>query len=111
FGWRANLCARKGPLTAVDHARDIAVQDPNLDFVVFSGVVLPEARPPDEEVARTLETRVDWLAERMGSAPIPVIPVGSTCVNVSDYGRELLTPLALLFLSRLHPRMYTLSHP
>ena len=110
FGTLANLSARKGPLTAVDHALDIAVQDPNLDFVLFSGVVLPEARPPDEEVARTLETRVDWLARRMGSAPIPVIPVGSTCVNVSDYGRELLTRRGLNILGGLDLGMRALGH-
>jgi len=89
FGTLANLSGKKGPLQAVDHALDIAVQDQNLDFVLFSGVVLPEARPPDTEAARTLEARVGWLAMRMGSAPIPVIPVASTCVNVSDYGRGL----------------------
>ena len=55
---------RTTPLTAIDHALDAAVQDPDLDFVLFTGVTLPEARPPDEAAA-ALETRVDWLAERM----------------------------------------------
>ena len=110
FGVLANLSGQKGPLTAVDHALDIAVQDPNLDFVLFSGVTLPEARPPDEDAARTLETRVDWLAMRMGSAPIPVIPVGSTCVNVSDYGRELLRKHGITFLGGLDLGMTALGH-
>ena len=110
FGTLANLSGRKGPLTAVDHALDIAVQDPNLDFVLFSGVTLPEARPPDEEAARTLETRVDWLAMRMASAPIPVIGVGSTCVNVSDYGRGLLSKHGINFLGGLDLGMTALGH-
>jgi len=110
FGTLANLSGKKGPLTAVDHALDLAVQDPNLDFVLFSGVVLPEARPPDEETARALETRVDWLAMRMGSAPIPVIPVASTCVNVSDYGRGLLTRHGLNILGGLHLGLGALGH-
>jgi acyl-CoA synthetase (NDP forming) len=110
FGVLANLSGKKGPLTAVDHALDIAVQDPNLDFVLFSGVTLPEARPPDEDAARTLETRVDWLAERMGSAPIPVIPVASTCVNVSDYGRGLLMRHGLNFLGGLNLGLGALGH-
>ena len=110
FGVLANLSGKKGPLTAVDHALDIAVQDPNLDFVLFSGVTLPEARPPDEDAARTLETRVDWLAMRMGSAPIPIIPVGSTCVNVSDYGRELLRKHGINFLGGLDLGMTALGH-
>ena len=110
FGVLANLSGKKGPLTAVDHALDIAVQDPNLDFVLFSGVTLPEARPPDEDAARTLETRVDWLAMRMGSAPIPIIPVGSTCVNLSDYGRELLRKHGITFLGGLDLAMTALGH-
>jgi len=101
FGTLANLSARKGPLGAIDHALDIAVQDPNLDFILFSGVTLPEARPADEDVARTLEYRVDWLAGRMASSPIPVILAGTTCVNVSDYGRGLLTRHGLVVLGGL----------
>ena len=110
FGVLANLSGKKGPLTAVDHALDIAVQDPNLDFVLFSGVTLPEARPPDEDVAATLETRVDRLAMRMGSAPIPIIPVATTCVNVSDYSRGLLRRHGITFLGGLDLGMTALGH-
>jgi acetate---CoA ligase (ADP-forming) len=102
FDTLANLSARTGALTAVDHALDIAVEDPSLDFILFTGVNLPETRPPDEAMARTLEGRLDWLAERMASAPIPVITVGTTCVNVSDYGRELLTTHGLNVLGGLN---------
>jgi acyl-CoA synthetase (NDP forming) len=110
FGVLANLSGKKGPLTAVDHALDIAVQDPNLDFVLFSGVTLPEARPPDQDAADTLEARVEWLAMRMGSAPIPVIPVASTCVNVSDYGRELLRKHGINVLGGLDLGMTALGY-
>jgi acyl-CoA synthetase (NDP forming) len=110
FGTLANLSGKKGQLTAVDHALDIAVQDPNLDFVLFSGVTLPEARPLDEGAARTLETRVEWLAERTGSTPIPVIPVASTCVNVSDYGRGLLMRHGLNILGGLNLGLGALGH-
>jgi acyl-CoA synthetase (NDP forming) len=110
FGVLANLSGKKGPLTAVDYALDIAVQDPNLDFVLFSGVTLPEARPPDEDAAATLETRVDWLAMRMGSAPIPIIPVATTCVNVSDYSRGLLRKHGITFLGALDLGMTALGH-
>jgi acetate---CoA ligase (ADP-forming) len=82
---------RTSALTAIDHALDAAVADPGLDFVVFSGVNLPDARPPDEVQARLIEERLSWLAERVASAPVPVIPMGPTCVDVSAYGRELLT--------------------
>ena len=81
---------RTSALTAIDHALDAAVSDPGLDFVLFSGLTLPDARPADEELARLLDERVAWLGQRMASAPIPVIAVGSTCVDVTSYGRELM---------------------
>ncbi len=110
FGALANLSARTGPLTDVDHALGLAVRDPNLDFVLFSGLTLPEARPPDEGMARALEARVDWLAGRMASAPIPVIPVASTCVNISDYGLGLLTRHGITVLAGLNLGIGALGH-
>jgi acetate---CoA ligase (ADP-forming) len=91
----------RGTRTAIDHALDIAVDDPGLDFVLFSGVNLPDARPPDEAMASLIEHRIDWLAERMSSSPIPVIPIGSTCVDLSGYGRELLTRTGIHVLGGL----------
>jgi acetate---CoA ligase (ADP-forming) len=82
--------ARTTTLTAIDEALDAAVEDPSLDFVLFTGVTLPDVRPPDEAAARLLEARIDWIAERMRTAPIPVIPIASTCVDVGGYARELL---------------------
>src|SRR5262249_50779088 len=46
--------------------------------------------PPDEAVAGLLEARLGWIAARMASAPIPVIPIASTCVDVTGYARDLL---------------------
>jgi acyl-CoA synthetase (NDP forming) len=110
FGALANLSATTGPLTALDHALDIAVDDPNLDFILFAGLTLPEARPPDEAVASILERRLDWLAQRMASSPIPVILVGTTCVNVSDYGRKLLTAHGINVLGGLNLGVSALGH-
>jgi acetate---CoA ligase (ADP-forming) len=82
---------RVAPLTAIDHALDAALADPGLDFVLFCGVTIPDVRPPDERLAGLVEQRVRWLGERIASAPIPVIPMGSTCVDVSGYAWDLLT--------------------
>jgi len=82
--------ARTTTLTAIDRALDVAVEDPGLDFVLFTGITIPDARPPDETAARLLEARLDWVAQRLASAPIPVIPIASTCVDVNGYARELL---------------------
>jgi acyl-CoA synthetase (NDP forming) len=82
--------ARTSPLTAIDHALDAAVEDPGLDFVVFTGFTVPEARPPDEAAAALLEERVAWLASRVQAAPIPVIGMGATCTDLTGYARDLL---------------------
>jgi acyl-CoA synthetase (NDP forming) len=61
-------------------------------------------------MAATLEARLAWLAQRMASAPIPVIPVGSTCVDVSPYGRQLLTQHGLTVLGGLNEGINALGH-
>jgi acetate---CoA ligase (ADP-forming) len=81
---------RTTALTPVDAALDLAVADPGLDFVLYSGLSLPDAQPPDEASALALDERVAWLAQRIANAPIPVIATTSTCVDLSDYGRSLL---------------------
>jgi acetate---CoA ligase (ADP-forming) len=81
---------RTSALTAIDHALDAAVDDPGLDFVFFSGPSLPDVRPADEKVAGLLEDRVAWLGQRMASSPVPVVPVGYTCVDVAEFAAGLL---------------------
>ena len=101
---------RQTALTAVDHALDAAVADPGLDFVLFCGLTVPDARSPDEELARLLEERVRWLGERIASAPIPVIPMGTTCVDVSDYARDLMTRHGVHLLGGIDLGMQALGH-
>jgi len=110
FGTLANLFGRTGPLTAVDHALDIAAADPNLDFILFLGLTLPEVRPPDETMALALESRVQWLARQLASSPIPVIPASTTCVDISGYGRDLLTRHRLTILGGLDVGIGALGH-
>ena len=97
-------------LTAIDHALDAALSDPGLDFVLFCGVTAPEARPPDERVAGMAEERVRWLAERIASAPIPVIPMGTTCIDVSGYARDLLVKHGVHLLGGVDLGMRALGH-
>jgi acetate---CoA ligase (ADP-forming) len=81
--------ARTSALTAIDHALEAAMVDPRLDFVLSTGFSIPDARPPDP-AAKLLEDRLAWVAERMRTAPIPVIPMSLTCTDVSAYPREVL---------------------
>jgi acetate---CoA ligase (ADP-forming) len=101
---------RTEALSPVDHALDAALDDPGLDFVLFNGLVVPDARPPDERAAGRLEERARWLGERMAAAPIPVIPVGSTCVDVSSYGRDLLGANHIHLLGGFEAGLAALGH-
>ena len=102
--------ARTEALTAIDHALDAALDDPGLDFVLFCGLTVPDARPPDDGTASRLEERVRWLGERLAAAPIPVITMGSTCVDVSGYGRELLGRHHIHLLGGFDLGLRTLGH-
>jgi acyl-CoA synthetase (NDP forming) len=90
YGGLANLGTRTAR-AAIDVALDAAATDPNLDFILYTGLTLPAVRPPDEATATMMESKLDWFAQRVASSPIPVIPVSSTCVDLAGYGREQLT--------------------
>jgi acetate---CoA ligase (ADP-forming) len=101
---------RTEALTAVDHVLDAVVADPGIDFVLFTGMTVPDARPEDEVLAGMLAERARWLAERIASAPVPVIPVGHTCVNLSPYARELLGGNGIHMLPGIDLGMTALGH-
>ncbi|HEX6855411.1 MAG TPA: acetate--CoA ligase family protein [Streptosporangiaceae bacterium] len=102
--------SRTSALTPVDHALDAAVGDPGLDLVLFAGLSLPDARPPDERLAAALEARVAWVAQRIGSSPVPVIPIGATCTDVSPYAREVLGRNGLHLLGGIEFGLAALGH-
>jgi acyl-CoA synthetase (NDP forming) len=97
----ANVIGRDS-MSAIDHALDIAADDPNLDFILFSGTNLPDARPADEALATSTENRVSWLAQRIASSPVPVIQVASTCNDLGPYARKLLAEQNTTVLGGLH---------
>jgi acetate---CoA ligase (ADP-forming) len=101
---------RTAALTAVDHVLDAVVSDPGIDFALFTGLTLPDARPEDEVLAGMLAERVRWLGERIASAPVPVIPVGHTCVNLGRYARELLSANGIHMLPGIDLGMTALGH-
>jgi len=82
--------ARTSMMTAIDHALDAAIEDEGLDFAIFTGVTVPDSRPPDDAMAALLESRLAWLAGRLRDSRIPVLPMGMTCTDVGPYPRELL---------------------
>ena len=101
---------RTSALTPADHVLNAALADPGLDFVLYTGLTLPDAKPPDERLAAMLTERAAWLSDRIASAPIPVIAVGHTCVDVSAYARELLTRNGIHMLAGIDLGMTALGH-
>jgi len=101
YGGLANLGTRTAR-AAIDVALDAAADDPNLDFILYTGLTLPAVRPPDEAMATMMESKLDWFAQRVASSPVPVIPVSSTCVDLAGYGREQLTSRGLYQLPGLN---------
>ncbi|MGH3292741.1 MAG: acetate--CoA ligase family protein, partial [Trebonia sp.] len=97
----ANVIGRDS-MSAIDHALDIAAEDPNLDFILFSGANLPDTKPADEALAASTANRVKWLAQRIASSPIPVVPVASTCNDLGPYARQLLAERDMTVLGGLH---------
>jgi acyl-CoA synthetase (NDP forming) len=97
----ANVIGREA-MPAIDHALDIAADDPNLDLILFSGANLPDTRPADEALATATENRVSWLAQRIASSPVPVISVASTCNDLGPYARQLLAEQNMTVLGGLH---------
>src|ERR1700722_10910848 len=101
YGTLANIGVRTAR-SAIDVALDAAADDPNLDFILYGGLTLPAVRPPDDAMAAAMETRLDWFAQRIASSPIPVIPVSSTCVDLTGYAREQLGSRGLYLLPGLN---------
>jgi acyl-CoA synthetase (NDP forming) len=102
--------SRTSALTPVDHALDAAVGDPGLDLVLFAGLSLPDARPPDERLAAALEARVAWVAQRIADSPVPVIPIGVTCTDVSPYARDVLGRNGLHLLGGIEFGLAAVGH-
>jgi acyl-CoA synthetase (NDP forming) len=109
YGSLANISSNQGSLSAIDRSLDIAADDPNLDFILFTAT-LPEARPPDEATATATESRIKWLADRIASSPIPVVPISTTCSDISGYGRSLLAASGLTLLAGLDLAVSAMGH-
>ena len=68
------------------------IDDPGLDFVLFGGVNLPDAAPPDEPLAAVMDEPAGVDQPSASPArPIPVIPIGSTSVDIGPHAREVLS--------------------
>ncbi|MGH3096520.1 MAG: acetate--CoA ligase family protein [Streptosporangiales bacterium] len=95
--------------TTVEEALNVVTQDPNIDFIYYSGVTLPDVPPPEELRLRT-EERARWVGGMTRSSPVPIIPVGNTCVDVGTYAREVLDENGLHVLGGMEFGLTAIGH-
>ncbi|HVT68710.1 MAG TPA: acetate--CoA ligase family protein, partial [Trebonia sp.] len=73
------------------------------------GVYVADEKPP-EPMERVIQARLDWVADKVKSARIPVIPVGMAGVDLTGYGRELLAPRGLHVTNGLNYALGAIGH-
>jgi acyl-CoA synthetase (NDP forming) len=81
--------------------------DSNIDFVLYTGMNLPVAPPPD---SAPIEKRLDQQAELIRSSPIPVLSATMTCSDIGDYARSLLLPRGIALLPGLDLGLSAIGH-
>jgi len=99
--------APAGRTRPVVRTLDAVTRDPNLDFVLNLGVLLPPLRPPDPSV---LEQGIDQQAEIIARSPVPVVAVSTTCGDVTEYMRGVLAPRRLHLLAGLEFGLAAVGH-
>jgi acetate---CoA ligase (ADP-forming) len=92
----------------VDDALAIVSRDPNLDFIVFTGVSLPDNPAP--EIRPLIERRLAALRAILDACPVPVISMTSLCTDLGPYSREKLTDHGIHVAAGIQFGMTALGH-
>ena len=76
----------------MDVVAEIVSRNPNIDFVLYMGFnVVPQTEPASEERDQTI-VRMRLLREMRRNAPVPVVPIGLTCLEPDrSRGRSIAT--------------------
>jgi acyl-CoA synthetase (NDP forming) len=92
----------------VDDALAIVSRDPNLDFIVFTGVSLPDNPAP--EIRALIDRRLTALRAILDACPVPVISMTSLCTDLSPYSREKLSDHGIHVAAGIQFGMTALGH-
>ncbi|MGP3533981.1 acetate--CoA ligase family protein [Microbacterium sp. RD1] len=79
--------ARPRPTKAEDDLMEIAVEDPNIDFMFTMMTPLPPTRPEDPTF---IESRMRIIGEMVRASPVPILFSSNTNLDITDYARSLL---------------------
>lgn len=92
----------------VDDALAIVSRDPNLDFIVFTGVSLPDNPAP--AMRASIERRLAALRATLDACPVPVISMTSLCTDLGPYSRETLSGHGIHVAAGIQFGMTALGH-
>ena len=100
----AHELGRRSPVVG---ALDAVTRDPDVDFVLHLGVLVPPAPPPDPSA---LERLIDEQAAIIAASPVPVVLASTTCSDLGEYARGLLAPRRLHLLAGLELGLAAIGH-
>jgi acyl-CoA synthetase (NDP forming) len=92
----------------VDDALAIVSHDRNLDFIVFTGVSLPDNPAP--EIRAGIGRRLSALRRTLDDCPIPVISLTSLCTDLGAYSREVLDDHGIHVAAGIHFGVTAIGH-
>jgi acyl-CoA synthetase (NDP forming) len=73
----------------MDVVADMVSRDPNCDFVLYMGFnVVPQTTPAEPEREQNA-ARMVHVAHMLKNAPIPVIPISLSCLEVGPFARQI----------------------
>jgi acyl-CoA synthetase (NDP forming) len=94
----------------MDVVAEIVSRDPNIDFVLYMGFnVVPQTEPAPEVHDRTME-RMTLLRGMRRDAPVPIVPIGLTCLEQGPFPRCVYRDTGLWMLPGIEFGLTALGH-
>jgi len=104
YGLAHDTAGASRPVAA---ALEAVTRDPNVDFVLHLGILIPPSPPPDPAA---FEQQLDQQAAIIASSPVPVVAATTTCTDLGDYPRSLVMPRRLHLLAGLELGLTAIGH-
>jgi acyl-CoA synthetase (NDP forming) len=104
---------RARPTKAEDDLLEIAAKDAGVDFMYSMITPLPAERPdeqPDLDGKITVERRMEILGQIVADSPVPIYLSSNTCLDISDYPRQLLDDNGLQLLPGGNLALRSIAH-
>jgi acyl-CoA synthetase (NDP forming) len=94
----------------MDVVAEIASRDPGFDFVLYMGFnVVPQVEPEPGERDSTI-ARMEHVREMRRQAPLPVVPIGLTCLEAGPFAKRAYGESGLWMLPGIEFGLTALGH-